>query len=128
MGVTYKTAAQQRQDLKRINVSSLAKRVSLRTGYLKKDILEVYNCMIDVIAEEILEQRKCLEIRKIGMIYPLLQKERQANTFEGGVCKPTIIPPRWVLKFRPNQYLREEFKKISPTKAEIEAQYIKKED
>jgi len=109
---TLLTAAQQRKVLPRYKVSAMVKEASEKTGFLQKDVREVWETMVDTIADK---------IEGIGTIYPLIQKPRHVHLFNSKKeASAMMLPYKWVLKFRPNITMRKIFSEKLPSKKQID--------
>tara|TARA_R110000851_G_scaffold40951_1_gene102982 strand:- start:2175 stop:2552 length:378 start_codon:yes stop_codon:yes gene_type:complete len=107
-----------------VKMNQFAKEISKRTGYTVKDVTEVWRAGIDIIIEY-LKDGKSMVLPKIGMLFSVIKPSRKVTNMNGGVgCMEAMtMPARWVIRFRPGIFIKNELMKRSPTKSQIDNLY-----
>lgn len=115
-----KCTRHRRRDLKVTTQPDACKFINRATGFAERDILIVLQSYSRFIGQS-LEDKRCVNIPKVGILYPLLHPERKAMSMNGGKGVPTIMTmsARWNPRFRPARTIVESLKAIVPTEKEI---------
>lgn len=87
-------------------------RISIETGLVQQQVLEVVQKTLDYIAEAV-SQGKKVELRNFGVFEVKVRKARVGrNPNNPGTDVP--IPQRSVVKFKPGKEMRETVLKLTP--------------
>lgn len=114
----------QRRPKEQINFREFSKEISKQTGFREDDIRKVWRAGIDLIISYAV-QRKSVILPKIGMFYPAIKTARTVMSLNGGVGTPDKMkmPARWIMKFRPGNFIKNKLLEVSPTEEEIDNLY-----
>tara|TARA_R110002020_G_scaffold459475_1_gene677479 strand:+ start:2436 stop:2813 length:378 start_codon:yes stop_codon:yes gene_type:complete len=114
----------ERKPKEMVRINKLAREVSKRTGYTVKDIIEVWRVGIDIIIEN-LKQEKSIVLPKIGMLFPAIKPPRKVMSMNGGVGIPTAMEmaARWVVRFKPGKFIKKELTNHPVSKEQVEDLY-----
>ena len=102
----------------------LVLRISIETGLVQHDVLDVIQKTLDYISEA-LTKGNTVELRNFGVFEVKIRKARvgrNPNAPETDVP----IPPRAVVKFKPGKEMREEVIKLTPSQSKPAAAPAKK--
>lgn len=94
----------------------LVTRISMETGLVQQQVLDVVQKTLDYIAESVAKGKK-VELRNFGVFEVKIRKARvgrNPNAPETDVP----IPQRAVVKFKPGKEMRDEVLKLTPEQVE----------
>tara|TARA_R110002020_G_scaffold57016_3_gene157175 strand:- start:1713 stop:2102 length:390 start_codon:yes stop_codon:yes gene_type:complete len=114
----------QRRPKEVVKFTEFTKEISKRTGFTTVDIKKVWRVGIDIIIENMVNKKSVL-FPQIGMFYPAIKTARTVMSLNGGIGipKPIKMPSRWIIKFRPGNYVREKLLEQDPTEKEVDNLY-----
>jgi len=107
-----------------VKMKDFAKEISKRTGFTVTDITKVWRTGIEIIIEY-MKANRAIALPKIGMIYPFIKPARVVMSMNGGIGTPTkmTMASRWIVKYQPGKFIKEELLKYPPTEEEVDNLY-----
>lgn len=90
----------------------LVTRISLETGLVQQQVLDVVQKTLDYIAQSVAKGQK-VELRNFGVFEVKIRKARVGRN-PNSPEKDVPIPQRAVVKFKPGKEMRDEVIKLTP--------------
>lgn len=117
---------QKRRPKHMVGMQEFIQDISDETGFTTKDVRMVWHTGINILIGYLLEGRSLL-LYRIGMIYPIIKPSRMVTSLKGnnGTPEKMEMPARWIVKFRPGEFVKKKMLEKPPTKEEINNLYIK---
>lgn len=94
----------------------LVTRISMETGLIQQQVLEVVQKTLDYVAQSVAKGEK-VELRNFGVFEVKVRKARVGRN-PNAPEKDVPIPQRAVVKFKPGKEMRDEVLKLSPEQVE----------
>ena len=91
-----------------MNNKDFIKELSQRTGYSKEDTEKLVQSMTNFIGDNLEEEGDSLVIPAFGTFSVNMHRERVVTNPVSG--QRMLVPPKYVLGFRPSQVIREQLK------------------
>lgn len=91
-----------------MNNKDFIKELSQRTGYSKEDTEKLVQSMTNVIGDNLDEEGDSAVVPAFGTFYVKKHRERVVTNPVSG--QRMLVPPKYILSFRPSQVIREQLK------------------
>jgi len=107
-----------------IKMNKFARDISERTGFTVKDVTLVWRTGIEIIIDY-LKNGKAIALPKIGMLFAVIKPSRKVTNMNGGIGipKPMLLAARWVVRYRPGIFIKNELTSLKVSKEQVENLY-----
>jgi nucleoid DNA-binding protein len=110
-----------------VSYEEMIKSLADETGFTRVDVDVVITTYLRMVRSELLE-RKLVKLKGLGSLYPIVKASRLVTNMRSiinGVYDKFQVPPRWDMKFTPEQKFKKEVREIMVTKKDVEKIYYK---